>query len=112
MTPTETIKACVTPDLVREIFGGHIIDEGRKGWYITVCGKVVTINGRVFYDRRDQAVAALRNSYSWKARRRIHHALHPNDSEWAWWRSEDATRYWTVFKKTLEEDYGLKILHA
>jgi hypothetical protein len=109
MIATETIKDCITPTLVREVFEDSILSE-QKGWYITVCGKIVTVDGKIFYERRDQAVNALRNSFSFRARRAIHNKIH-NDNSY-WWRSEDATRYWTVFKKVLEEEYGLKILHA
>ena len=95
--PATDCERFVTPSMVREMFQDYIIDNGNKGWGITVCGKILTVNGKMFFDSREQAVKAFYNSYHWSNR-------------WSWWSDENRTTYWKAFKKVLERDYGLKFI--
>lgn len=99
----------VTPAMVRRMFQGFIIDND-KGWVITVCGKILTVNGKMIYKTREQAVKAFYNSYHWRVKREMHLAAHPDADRWRWWNDESMGIYWKSFKKVLEKDYGLKFV--
>lgn len=108
--PAVDCERYVTPSMVREIFQDYIIDNSNKGWGITVCGKILTVNGKMLFNSREQAVRAFYNSYHWRAMRCMHLAAHPNSDRWSWWNDESRTIYWKSFKKVLERDYGLKFI--
>ena len=102
----------VTPSMVRDIFQDYIIDNNNKGWAITICGKILTINGKMFFRTREQAVRAFYNSYHWRAMRSMHLAAHPGSDRWSWWSDESSSVYWKSFKKVLETNYGLKFVEV
>jgi hypothetical protein len=104
-----TIKDAITPTLVRNIFENHVIGDD-KGWCITVCGKILTVNGKVFFESRTKAVKAFYNSYSWRVKRSIHYAVNPSSEGYGWWRNDAGRQYWNVFKDVLTEEYGLKFI--
>lgn len=107
--PVVDCERLVTPDMVRRMFEEFIIDD-TKGWAMTVCGKILTVNGKMIYKTREQAVRAFYNSYHWRAMREMHMAAHPGSDRWSWWSDENRTIYWKSFKKVLERDYGLKFI--
>ena len=49
MTKAE-YKELITPALVREIFQGNIVESNSGKYAITVCGKIVSVGGKIFYD--------------------------------------------------------------
>lgn len=99
----------VTPALVREIFENSILNSTAERWIISVCGKIVAIQGKIFYDSRDQAVKAFYNSFNWRARRRIGQLSHPDDGNAGWWSDPNRGRYWKDFKSALTKNYGFVI---
>lgn len=107
--PANDYENLVTPDMIRRVFQDFILDENR-GWAITVCGKILTVNGKMFFKTREQAVKSFYNSYRWRAMREIHIAAHPSSERWGWWRDTERSIYWKSFKKVLERDYGLKFI--
>ena len=109
--PIIDCERLVTPSMIRNIFQNYIIDENR-GWVMTICGKILTVNGKMFFKSRAQAVKAFYNSYYWRAMRDMHVAAHPNSDRWTWWSDEDRSVYWKSFKKVLERDYGLKFIQV
>jgi hypothetical protein len=84
MVRTE-FKNLVTPAMVDDMFRNFYIDSENKGWVITVCGKVLTINGKMLYKSRKQAVTAFYNSYRWRAMRQMAYAVHPNTEHPYYW---------------------------
>jgi len=110
MTNTE-LDSLITPNVIRETFEGNLLDSDNKGWYITVCGKVLTIKGKIFFNSREQAVKAFYNSYNWRATRNIAVNVHPNQ-EYRWWNDPNRPYYWKAFKRVLEKDYGLRFIRA
>lgn len=109
--PTIDCERLVTPSMVRTMFEDYIIDRD-KGWAMTVCGKILTVNGKMFFKTREQAVKAFYNSYHWRAMREMHMAAHPGSDRWSWWNDENRSIYWKSFKKVLERDYGLKFIQV
>lgn len=103
----------VTPTFVRELFEGAILDEENKGWYITLCGKILTIDGKVFFNSREQAMKAFYNSYNWRAKHKLYDVTHPEpNGRYHYWSDPDRTIMWRAFKRKLESEYGFQILHA
>lgn len=101
----------VTPTMVDDMFRDFYIDSENKGWAITVCGKILTINGKMLYKSRKQAVTAFYNSYRWRAMRQMAHAVHPNaEYPYGWWGDASRDDYWPSFKSALEKNYGLKFI--
>lgn len=109
MTKAE-YKELITPALVREIFQGNIVESNSGKYAITVCGKIVSVGGKIFYDSHEQAVKGFYNSFGWRARRVIYRAANPTDDSWRWWRNEDRTIMWTAFKEVLKNNYGFDII--
>lgn len=105
---SENAEELITPTMVREIFEDNIINEGPKGWCMMICGKVLTVNGKMFYKSRQQAVKAFYNSYHWRAMRHIHTAR--TGEPWGWWNDYRRTNDWKAFKKVLTEKFGFKIV--
>jgi len=108
--PASNYDRLVTPSLVRNLFENSVIDSENKGWAITVCGKILTVSGKMFFRSREQAVKAFYNSYHWRAMREMHLAAHPTSDRWGWWSDENRSDYWKTLKKVLERDYGLKFI--
>lgn len=100
----------ITPTLVRNMFENEIVDSNTRGWGIVVCGKILTINGKMLFTSRTQAVKAFYNSYCWRAKRAMHFAAHPSSDLYRWWDDENAAEYWKTFKNVLTRDYGLKFV--
>lgn len=106
-------ETLVTPSMVRELFADNVLDDDDKGYIISVCGKIVTIDGKIFFKSREQATKAFYNSFNWRARRRMFVALHPEDrAGYGVWSFPDRTKLWLAFKRVLERDYGFKIMKA
>lgn len=98
----------VTPTMVRGIFEDYVIGDGRKGWCLMLCGRVLTVNGKMFYKSRQQAMKAFYNSYHWRAMREMHTTLNPEAAPWGWWQNPNRTNYWKAFKKVLTEKFGFR----
>lgn len=109
MTKAE-YKQAITPEVIREIFQGHIVESNSSKYAITVCGKIVSIGGKIFYDSHEQAVKGFYNSFGWRARRVIYRAVNPTDDSWRWWRSADSRTMWTAFKEVIKDNYGFDII--
>lgn len=106
-------EAIVTPSMVREIFSNSVLNDEDKGYVISLCGKIVTIDGKVFFNSREQASKAFYNSFNWRARYTMYEAIKPaNVSRYSVWSYQDKTKMWLAFKKVLERDYGFKIMKA
>lgn len=110
--PINNFERFVTPSLIREVFQDSIIGEGNKGWCILLSGNIVTINGKMFFNSKPQAVKAFYNSFHWKAGSAMYRVIHPNSEVWNWWSDPNRTACWKTFKKVLERDYGLKIVRV
>ena len=108
----EEYRRFMTPALVRDVFEDCVLNEGSERWAITVGGKVLSIQGKTFYNSREQAVRAFYNSFSWRARRALWQAAHPTDDTWGGWWREDRGVLWNTFKKSLTEDYGLNFIRV
>ena len=107
-------ETLVTPSMVRELFADSVLDDDDKGYIISVCGKIVTIDGKIFFKTREQATKAFYNSFNWRARYRMFEALHPEDTGRGYgvWSFPDRSKLWFAFKRVLERDYGFKIMKA
>ena len=108
-TTENSYERFVTPALVREIFESSILDSTAERWVISVCGKIVAIQGKIFYNSRDQAVKAFYNSFSWKVRRKFGRLSHPEDINTRWWSDPNRGQYWKDFKSALTKNYGFVI---
>lgn len=109
MTKAE-YKEVITPTLVREVFEGSVVESTSSKYAITVCGKIVSVGGKIFFDSHEQAVKGFYNSFNWKARRIIYRTVNPTENEWCWWRSGDRKLMWTAFKEVLKNNYGFDII--
>jgi len=109
---TAEVKELVSPEFVRELFVGSVVDSSQPRWAITIGGKIVTIGGKIFFDTREQAVEGFYNSFSWRARRKLYQALHPEDTGWGWWRNAESTVMWKGFKEAITEKFGFKIIQV
>lgn len=109
--PVIDCERLVTPSMVRNMFQDYIVEKG-SGWAMTICGKILTVNGKMIFNSREQAVKAFYNSYHWRAMREMHMAAHPGSDRWSWWNDSNRTTYWKAFKKVLERDYGLKFIQV
>lgn len=103
----ENYENLVTPSLVRRTFEPDIMD-GEK-WIITICGRILSMNNRAIFKSKRQAVKSFYNYYSWKAKRNMHLAAHPDDP-YGWWRNGVGSEYWADFKEVCKRDYGLKFI--
>lgn len=111
--PTNNFERYITPSLIRDIFQNSVVSEGNKGWCILLSGKIVTINGKMFFNSRQQAVKAFYNSFHWRVGREMYRITHPTEERWwSWWSDPDRTACWKTFKKVLERDYGFKIVRV
>lgn len=108
MTKDE-VKELVTPQFVRELFQDHIVESGQARWAITVCGKIVSVGGKIFYDSREQAVRGFYNAFRWRACSSLWRTTHPED-RWGWWRSTDNGTVWKGIKEALMEQYGFSVI--
>lgn len=106
--PIVNCDKLVTPSLVREVFQRDIVNSDNRGWSITVCGKLLAVGGKVFFETREQAVKAFYNSYRWRVTRSMSLANNPDEDHW--WRDGNSSNYWKTFKKVLEKDYGFKFI--
>lgn len=105
----EQYKDALTVDLVREIFEVYTISSQTPKWVIEIGGKIIAVNGIMFYPTREQAVKAFYNSFSWRARRALYQRV-TNSDGWGYWRSNDRTLMWKAIKEKLTEDYSFKIV--
>lgn len=107
MTEQE-IEALITPELLREIFSNSVVDTRNPKYVITLGGKVIAIQGKIFYDSKEQATRAFYNSFSWRVRSSIWRDTHDGD-RWGWWGNEDRAAIWQTFKKVVKRDFGFAI---
>lgn len=110
------IENLITKELVREVFNGSVVDSTSGKWMINVCGKVINIGGKAFFDTREQAVRAFYNAFSWRAGLyigRANCARRGGDlGAYYLWGDSDRAAYWKAFKKVLAKDYGFKIVRV
>lgn len=104
----QNFETLITPELLREVFSNSIIDNARPRYIITLGGKVIAIQGKIFYDTKEQATRAFYNSFSWRVRSTIWRNTHSGD-DWGWWNSTDRIDIWKAFKKVVKRDYGFAI---
>ena len=109
---SEEYKNSITPEFVRGLFKDSILQDGDERWAITICGKIISVQGKVFYDSREQAVRAFYNMFSWRIRRELFIATHPNDTSYRWWSDPDRPEVWKIAKKTLTDEYGLNFIRV
>ena len=105
----------ITPSLVRRVFNNHILREGQEKWAIAVCGKIVTVNGKMLFDSRQQAVKAFYNSFHWRFGHQVAMQINGGDGwtgGYRWWNDSNRGDRWKAFKKVLERDYGFKIIQV
>lgn len=106
----------VTPSFIREVFEGSLITEGQQRWAITVCGKIVTLNGKMLFDSKQQATKAFYNGFHWRFGRNVAFHINGGDSYrpggYYWWSDPNRLNRWKAFKKVLERDYGFKIIQV
>lgn len=107
MTEQE-VEVLITPSLLREVFNDSIIDSNKPRYIITLGGKVIVIQGKIFYDSKEQATKAFYNSFSFKVRNTFWRDTHSADN-WGWWRSEECRMLWRVFKKVVKRDFSFEI---
>ena len=103
-------KELVTPELIRSVFEGSIVEDSVCRYAITVGGKIISVAGKIFYDSREQAMKGFYNSFSWKAKRELWCAANPENDYHGWWRNTDNTKAWTAFKEVLKGRYGFDII--
>lgn len=99
----------ITENVVQNIFGEDLIDSTSGKYIITICGKILSINGRMFWNSRDQAIKSFYNSYKWRVRRDILMVLHPHDNLFNWWSDSNGGIIWKAFKQVLKEKFNFKI---
>lgn len=102
-------KNAVTPDVVREVFEDNIFYPELRKWAMFVSGKLISIQGKCFYDSREQALKSLYNSLGWKVKREIWVKAHPGE-EVRYWRQPDAGMMWRAFKEVITEKYGFNVV--
>lgn len=107
---SEEYKNAITPEFVRRLFEHSILSDETERWAITICGKIISVQGKIFYNSREQAVKAFYNMFSWRIRRELLIATHPNERVYGWWSSQERPIMWKVIKKTLTEEYGLDFI--
>lgn len=107
----EEIKNIINSEFVTNFFEGSTFSEDADRWVITVCGKVIAIQGRIFYPTKKQAVKAFYNAFHWRAYRAIWTATHQYTRN-PWWNcpTSDRSIMWKAFKETLVNDYGLNFI--
>lgn len=111
MTKAE-YKELVTPAFVRQLFSDSILEPNEERWVITVCGRLVSIGGKVFYGTREQAVKAFYNTFHWRARRDLWQVHHP-ENPWGWWsEGTDRGAMWNAIKEKLKDEYGLNFIQV
>lgn len=103
-------KELVTPEIIRELFEHNTLDHNQEKYALTIGGKIISVGGKFFYDSREQAVKAFYNMFSWRARRTLWMAAHPNDTSWAWWRQPEGSDIWKAFKEAITEHYGFNVI--
>lgn len=103
---TINYEELVTPTLVRQLFQDNVVKSDCPKWAIFISGKLISIQGKIFYDSREQAVKAFYNHFSWRAKRRLWNTAHPGDL-YHWWGNPEGAVIWKAFKKSLETNYGL-----
>lgn len=105
----------VTPAFIREVFDGHLVNRGQERWAITVCGKIVTLSGKMLFDSKQQATKAFYNGFHWRFGHNVARHINGGDGwigEYHWWSDADRANRWKAFKKVLERDYGFKIIQV
>lgn len=107
---SEEYKNAITPDFVRRLFEGSILQDDGERWAITICGKIISVQGKIFYNSREQAVKAFYNKFSWRIRRELSMVAHPNEAYYRWWSDPDRPEVWKIAKKTLTDEYGLNFI--
>ena len=109
MTKNE-YKERVTPAIVRQVFEGNIIYPERQRWVMLLGGRIVAIQGKCFYESKQQAIKALYNNMSWKAKRELWWETHPDEDRYAYWRQPESSTMWRAFKEAIAEKYGFKVV--
>lgn len=106
------IKDYVTPQFVRNLFERDLLPESGERWAISICGRIVTINGKVVFPTRSQAVKAFYNSFHWRALRDLGQIMHPSDGHYYYWRDSNSKAKWEAIKKALVEKYDFKFIQV
>lgn len=107
------VKDYVTPQFVRTLFERDLLPESGERWAISICGKIVTINGKVVFPTRAQAVKAFYNSFHWRAMRDLAQAMHPNSEDrYYYWRDPNRKSNWEALKKALAEKFDFKFIQV
>lgn len=106
------IKDYVTPQFVRNLFERDLLPESGERWAISICGRIVTVNGKVVFPTRSQAVKAFYNSFHWRAMRELAQATHPNEDRYYYWRDPNSKSNWEAIKKALVEKYNFKFIRV
>ena len=105
----------VTPAFVREVFEHSIVAEGQERWAITVCGKIITVSGKMLFDSKQQATKAFYNGFHWRFGHGVARQINGGDGwqgNYHWWSDPNRTNRWKAFKRVLERDYGFKIIQV
>lgn len=106
------VKDYVTPQFVRNLFERDLLPESGERWAISICGKIVIINGKVVFPSRAQAVKAFYNSFHWRALRDLGQVMHPGEERYYYWRDPNSKSNWENLKKALAEKYDFKFIQV
>lgn len=63
-TNQNEFEDAITSNIVRNIFKNHIFENGCSDkWAMFICGRLINISGKSFFDSREQAVKAFYNAF-------------------------------------------------
>lgn len=110
-TNQNEFEDAITSNVVRETFKDSIMENGCSDkWAMFICGRLVNISGKSFFDSREQATKAFYNAFHWRAGREIQRST--TNSEFYWWSNPHRRDYWEAFKKVIKDKYDFKIVRV
>lgn len=100
----------ITSDIVRNTFKNSIFENGCSNkWAMFICGRLISISGKSFFDSREQATKAFYNAFHWRVGREIQRSFSGNRIYY-WWSNPHRRDYWEAFKKVIKNKYDFKIV--
>ena len=111
-TNQNEFEDAITSNIVRDTFKDCIFENGCSDkWAMFICGRLISISGKSFFDSREQATKAFYNAFHWRVGREVQWAV-SNNSNYYWWSNPHRRDYWEAFKKVIKNKYDFKIVRV
>lgn len=98
----------IDDNFLTELFSRYLFDKSTPHWCIVYKDKIINIEGKMFFNSKQQATKAFYNTFRWRVNSTY---VRINHLQWSEWRDVDRSELWKVFKSTVKNDLKIVEIH-